>query len=133
MESIIYYMLNSIEAITIVDNSNIFIPDKNISLLISEIIYYYDKYGSINEADFYSYLEDNKELQNVYKEILQGEYPSEINVSLVKENLEVIKNYNVALEIKRLENLIKDENSLDEQIKLMEQIRTLKMKEGKSC
>ena len=133
MESIVYYMLNSIEAITTVDNSNIFIPSKNISLLINEIIYYYDKYGSINEADFYSYLEDNKELQNVYKEILQGEYPSEINVSLVKENLEVIKNYNVALEIKRLEKLIKDENSLDEQIKLMEQIRTLKMKEGKSC
>ena len=133
MESIVYYMLNSIEAITIVDNSNVFIPSKNISLLINEIIYYYDKYGSINEADFYSYLEDNKELQTVYKEILQGEYPSEINVSLVKENLEVIKNYNVALEIKRLEKLIKDENSLDEQIKLMEQIRTLKMKEGKSC
>ena len=133
MESIVYYMLNSIEAITLVDNSNIFIPDKNISLLINEVIYYYDKYGNINEADFYTYLEDNKELQNVYKEILQGEYPSEFNVSLVKDNLEVIKNYNVALEIKRLENLIKEENSFDEQIKLMEQIRTLKMKEGKSC
>ncbi len=133
MESIIYYMLNSIEAITIVDNSNIFIPDSNISLLINEIIYYYDKYGSINEADFYTYLEDNKELQNIYKDILQGEYPSEITVSLIKENLEVIMNYNVALEIKRLEKLIKEENSLDEQIKLMEQIRTLKMKEGKSC
>ena len=133
MESIIYYMLNSIEAITIVDNSNIFIPDKNISLLISEIIYYYDKYGNINEADFYSYLEDNKELQLVYKEILQGEYPSVITGSLVKENLKVVKNYNVALEIKRLEDLIKEENSLDEQIKLMEQIRELKVKEGKSC
>lgn len=133
MESIIYYMLNSVEAITVVDNSNIFIPNKNISLLISEIIYYYDKYGNINEADFYSYLEDNKELQNVYKEVLQGEYPSEISVSLVKDNLEVVKNYNVALEIKRLENLIKEENSQDEQIKLMEQIRELKMKEGKSC
>lgn len=133
MESIVYYMLNSIEAITIVDNSNVFIPNKDISLLINEIIYYYDKYGVINEADFYSYLEDNKELQLIYKEVLQGEYPSEFNVSLVKENLEVVRNYNVALEIKRLENLIKDENSLDEQIKLMEQIRSLRMKEGKSC
>lgn len=133
MESIIYYMLNSVEAITVVDNSNVFIPDKNISLLISEISYYYDKFGNINEADFYTYLEDNKELQSVYKEILQGEYPSEFNVSLIKENLEVIKNYNIALEISRLENLIKNENSLDEQIRLMEQIRGLKMKEGKSC
>jgi len=133
MESIVYYMLNSIEAITTVDNSNIFIPSKSISLLINEIIYYYNKYGNVNEADFYTYLEDNKELQTVYKEIIQGEYPSENNVSLVKENLEVIKEYSVALEIKRLEKLIKDENSFDEQIKLMEQIRTLKMKEGKSC
>lgn len=133
MESIVYYMLNSIEAITIVDNSNIFIPSKNISLLVNEIIYYYNKYGDINEADFYTYLEDNKELQNIYKEILNGEYPSEITVSLIKDNLEVIRNYNIALEIKRLENLIKEENSQDEQIRLMEQIRTLKMREGTKC
>ena len=61
------------------------------------------------------------------------ERPVSFDAKGVKDNLEVIKNYNVALEIKRLEKLIKEENSLDEQIKLMEQIRTLKMKEGKSC
>ena len=124
-------MVNNNEAISIVDNSNIFIPNQKISLLVSEIIYYYNKYGSINEADFYSYLENNKELLDAYKQVQEGEYPSEIDSSLVKESLEVIKNYNIALEIKRLENLIKEESSLEVQAKLMEEIRSLRMKEGK--
>ena len=44
MDSLIYYMLNSVEAITLVENSRVFIPSKNISLLVNEIIYYYHKY-----------------------------------------------------------------------------------------
>lgn len=131
MYTVIHCMLNSNEAITVVDNSNIFIPNKEISELINEIIYYYTKYGNVNEADFYTYLEDLK-LQNIYQEIMQGEYPNTFDISLINDNLQVIKDYNVALEIKRLENLMK-EVSFEEQIKLMEEVRLLKMKEGKPC
>ena len=133
MDSLIYYMLNSVEAITLVENSRVFIPSKNISLLVNEIIYYYHKYGRINEADFYIYLEGNEELQRVYHEILQDEYPCEVSSQIVLETLKVIRVSSIALEIKRLENLIKNETSVTEQMRLLEEIRVLRMKEGKSC
>ena len=129
----IYYMLNSVEAITLVENSRVFIPSKNISLLVNEIIYYYHKYGRINEADFYIYLEGNEELRKVYHEILQDEYPCEVSSQIVLETLKVIRESSIALEIKRLENLIKNETSVTEQMRLLEEIRVLRMKEGESC
>ena len=132
MESIVYYMLNDEKIITLVDNIEIYFPDKNIRSLINEITYYYGKYGNINEADFCSYLENNKELQKILKEIMLDEYPRIIDLKVVEDSLQVIKDYNVVLEIKRLENLVKNESDIVEQVKLMDEIRILKMKEGKS-
>jgi len=133
MESLVYYMLNNTSVITIVDNSNVYIPNREIRLIINEIISYYNRYGTISEADFYSYLIDKKELIDVLKKILSVDYPILVDNELINANLQAIKNYNVALEIERLENLIKNEVSIDEQMKLMDKILNLKMKEGKSC
>lgn len=133
METLVYFMLNSKSAITLVDNSNVYIPNKEIRLIINEIISYYNRYGEISEADFYSYLENRQELFDVLKRILSTDYPSDFDDKLVNENLLAIKNYNVALEIERLEELIKKEVDIDEQMKLMDKILKLKMKEGKSC
>ena len=130
MESLVYYMLNNSHAITLVDNSNVYIPNKEIRLIINEIISYYNRYGTLCEADFYSYLEEKDELGSVLKRILSSDYPSEIDDNLVKENLTAIKNYNIALEISRLENLIKEEVSIERQMELMDKIRDMKMKEG---
>jgi len=130
MESLVYYMLNNSHAITLVDNSNVYIPNKEIRLIINEIISYYNRYGTLCEADFYSYLEEKEELNGVLKRILSSDYPSEIDDNLVKENLMAIKNYNIALEISRLENLIKEEVSIERQMELMDKIRDMKMKEG---
>ena len=130
MESLVYYMLNDNHAITLVDNSNVYIPNKEIRLIINEIISYYNRYGEISEADFYSYLGDKQDLFDVLKRILLNDYPSEIDDNLVNENLVAIKNYNIALEISKLEDLIKNEVNIDEQMKLMDRIRKLKMKEG---
>ena len=66
------------------------------------------------------------------KKILAKDYPNTPDDNLINECLVAIKNYNIALEIKKLEKEVKDEPSLERQIALMEQIRTLKMKEGKS-
>lgn len=133
MESLVYYMLNNQRVITLFDDSNVYIPNREIRLIINEIISYYNRYGEITQADFYSYLEDKKELFDVLKVILSKEYKETVDDSLIKEYLLAIKNYNVALEIKRLEDLIKNEVNIEEQMKLMDKIRLLKMKEGKSC
>ena len=134
MESLIYYSLNYPKVITMIDNSNVYIPNTEIRLLLNEIIAYYNRYEEINEADFYTYL-SNMEKNDLIKElnkVLQNDYPMIENDDQINENLLAIKKYNIALEIKKLEKEIKEEVDFERQIKLMEEIRTLKTKEGKS-
>ena len=134
MESLIYYALNYSSAITLIDNSNVYIPNKEMRLILNEIIAYYNKYGIISEADFYTYLNQNEmtNLQEVLKRILSNDYPEIIDDNQVNECLVAIKNYNIALEIKKLEKEIKEEVDLTRQMKLMDEILALKTKEGKS-
>ncbi len=132
MQSLVYYALNNAKAITLIDNSNVYIPNSEIRLLLNEIIAYYNRYSEINEADFYTYLsQSNTDLVNVLKKILSSDYP-EMNLDNINESLMAIKKYNIALEIKKLEKEIKEEKDIDRQVKLMEEIRFLKTKEGKS-
>ena len=134
MESLIYYALNYPKAITLIDNSNVYIPNKDIRIILNEIIAYYNKYGMVSEADFYTYLNQKElaSLQEVVKKSLSYDYPSEINDNQVNECLIAIKNYNIALEIKKLEKEIKEEVDIAKQMELMDRILELKTKEGKS-
>ena len=133
MEALIYYALNYSNAITLIDNSNVYIPNKDIRIILNEIIAYYNKYGSISEADFYTYLIQKElvNLQEVVKKSLSNDYPTEINDNQVNECLVAIKNYNIALEIKKLEKEINEEVDIAKQMELMDKILKLKTKEGK--
>ena len=134
MESLIYYSLNYPRAITLIDNSNVYIPNKDIRIILNEIIAYYNRYGEISEADFYTYLMQNEmtSLQDVVKKVLSNDYPSEFNDNLVNECLVAIKKYNIALEIKKLEKEIKEEIDIARQMELMDKMLALKTKEGKT-
>ena len=134
MESLIYYALNYPRAITLIDNSNVYIPNKDIRIILNEIIAYYNKYGKISEADFYTYLnqQDNTSLLDVLKKVLSNDYPKDFGDNQIDECLVAIKNYNIALEIKELEKKIKEEVDLARQMELMDEILVLKTKEGKS-
>lgn len=134
MESLVFYALNYSNVITLIDNSNVYIPDKDIRIILNEIIAYYNKYGEINEADFYTYLSgnDKKSLEEVLKRILSNDYPMLSSDSQINECLVAIKNYNIALEIKKLEKEIKEEVDVTRQAELLDRILFLKTKEGKS-
>lgn len=134
MESLIYYSLNYPSAITLIDSSNVYIPNKDIRIILNEIIAYYNKYGEISESDFYTYLMQNEmtSLQDVVNSILANDYPLEYNDNLVNECLVAIKKYNIALEIKKLEKEIKEEVDIAKQMELMDKILALKTKEGKT-
>lgn len=134
MESLIYFAINYPKAITLIDNSRVYIPNKEIRFLFNEILAYYNRFGEISEATFYTYLnqqEDNSLLE-VLKKVLKEDYPEPINDEMVNEVLVAIKNYNIALEIKNLEKEIKEEVDVTKQMKLMDEILVLKTKEGKS-
>ncbi len=127
MQLIIYYMLENKDIITLVSNSGVYFPNDNYRILAREIAYFYDKYGYINIADFMSYIESQSSISSAFKEIINLDLDSSVSKEVILEYLDVIKKYNVTLEIKRLEKLIMEELDLDEQIKISNQIRKLKM------
>lgn len=128
MESILYYMLNSREVINLVDSKSIYFPIDSYRILSREISYFYEKYGYINLADFASYIEENSELKSTFNEIIKLDLDNNIDLNIILDYLMVIKDYNVALEIKRLENLIMNEVDPQEQAKISNQIMRLKMR-----
>ena len=86
----------------------------------------YEQYGYINMADFLTYIND-LELRKVLNEIISLDLNIVVDSEVILEDLKVIRDYNVALKIKRLENLIRNEVDPLEQAKLGNEIMKLKL------
>ena len=128
-EEFIYYMLINKDVIKAYDSSKLFFINSYYRNLAAEISYYYHEYGEINIADFYTYLNDKKELLEVFNEIQKLDLENNISNVTIMEYVKVINDYNIKEEIKRLENEMKKETDEEEKIKLLERIRKLKIGE----
>ena len=128
-EEFIFYMLINPKVIKVFDDKKLYFINSNYRNLAAEISYYFHEYGEINIADFYTYLNDKKELFETFNEIQNLEMPSEISNVTITEYIDTISEYNVNEEIKRLEKEMKLETSEDEKIKILERIRKLKIGE----
>ena len=125
----IYAMLTSNKAINKYEENNLILMDDISRYLASEIAYYYNKFGSIALADFYTYLQDKTELLELYNKIIMIEDINLIDDKVVDDYILVIKDYSKSQEIKRLEKLMKETLDDIEKSKIFEQIRLLKLKE----
>ena len=127
--ALIYGMVNDPWVIRKFEKEDVRLFTKELRYLASEICYYYRKYGTINMADFYTYLTDKEELLVVYNFIINLDYEDEISVKAIEDYITVIKEYNVRQEIKRLSDLVKKENDPIEKAKIAERIRLLRIGE----
>ncbi|MBR3661364.1 MAG: DNA primase [Bacilli bacterium] len=128
MQEIVFYMLNNKEVINLVVSSQVYFPNDIYRNLVREISDFYEKFGYINIADFLSY-EKDPEMLKYLNEIIAMEIDSNVDSTVILELLKVIKDYNVSLEIKRLEKLIKEEVDPLEQAKISNEIMKLKIRE----
>ena len=129
VEQILYFMLNNDFVISQVEKEHLIFPSEESRILCSEIIYYYHNYGSINVADFYTYVQDKDMVVNFLNEILASNYNSETTKEELFEYFRVVKEYAKTQEIKRLTNLMKKEVDPIEQAKISEKIRKLRIGE----
>ena len=127
MQAIIYYMLNNREVITLVLNSHVYFPFEKYRILAREIAYFYEQNGYISMADFATYIEEKAEIKEEFSKILGLKFSNEVDNQVILDYLKVIKDYNVALEIKRLEKLIMNEVDPNEQAKISNQIMKLRI------
>lgn len=123
----LYYMLVNEKAIIYYDQENIFFPIEKARFLASEISYYYKKYGRITIADFYTYLQDKKDLLALLNIVLTYDKKEQINQEDIEALAKVIREYNVVQEIKRLKEKMKNVIDPLEKAKIADEIRKLKI------
>ena len=128
-EQIIYFMLNNDWIITQVEKEKLIFPTEVMRNMCSEIFYYYKKNGSINIADFYTYLNGKESLILFLNEILSCNYLETTDKDELFRYFKVVREYSINEEIKRLTNLMKKEIDPIEQAKIVERIRKLKLGE----
>lgn len=123
----LYYMLTKEEAIFYYDKENIFFPIEKARFLASEISYYYKKYGSIVLADFYTYLQDKKDLLELLNIVINYDSKEEIKKEDIVALAKVIREYNVVKKTKSLKEKMKNVIDPLEKAKIAEEIRKLKI------
>lgn len=127
MYALLYYMLSHSFVIDQYEKESIYLPDEKCRHLASEISYYYRKYGSITIADFYTYLQDKKELLTLLNSILEEDFIEEVTPNTIFDYFKVLKEYNLNLEVRRLKSLMEKEVDPLEQAKIADRIRMLRM------
>ena len=125
----IYYMLINPKVIKVYDSKKLYFIDSYLRSIAGEISYYYHNYGDIVIADFYTYLNDKKELLVVFEEILALELNEDISDTVINEYIQVINDYNVRQEIISLNNKMRKEFDELEKAKIAERIRLLRIGE----
>ena len=128
-EQIIYFMLNNDWVISQVENERLIFPNEESIVVSSEIIYYYKKYGVVNVADFYTYIQDKENILMFLNGILAENYNEVATKEELFEYFKVVRDYGKEQEIKRLTNLMKKEVDPLEQAKIVEKIRKLRIGE----
>lgn len=126
-EQIIYLMLNNDWVITQVEKEHLIFPTEVMRAINSEIIYYYKKYGNINVADFYTYIQEKTNILSFLNKVLAGNYIDTITKEELFKYFGVVREYSLLQEIKRLTNLMKKEIDPIEQAKIGEKIRKLRL------
>ena len=125
----IYYMLLDSKVIKIYEDKALYFADQSMRYLASEIVYYYHKYGDIVIADFYTYLNERGELLALFDYILSLELSDVCNSSMIDDYINVINEFNVGQEIKRLKELMSRETDDIEKAKIVDEMKKLKIGE----
>ena len=124
--SLIYYMLKSPEVITMYNNKVTYIPNKEYRMLAREISNFYKNFGFINEADFIDYIECDNDLMETINKINRENTKETYTLEEIEDYINVIRDYNVQEEIKRLTNKMKNLTDPLDKAKIAEEIVGLK-------
>lgn len=128
-EQVLYFMLNNDWVISQVEKDRVVFPNEEGRVLASEITYYYQLYGKINVADFYTYVQDKESVLVLLNSILGENYSEETTKEELFKYFNVIKDYRRSQEIERLTKLMSEEVDPIEQAKIGNKIMKLRMGE----
>lgn len=125
-ENLIYYMLQAVEVIKLYNKKITYMPNDKFRFLAREISIYHKEYGTFDLADFMTTI-SNTEIYNTLSYILTLNLNENYTLQEIEDYINVIKEYNINYQIKRLKDKMKDISDPIEQAKIAEEIKKLKI------
>jgi len=123
---LLYYMLKDERIIIQVEKRISFFPNSLIRDFANEIIYYYHKYGVLNIADFISYIANDDEKIEMFKEITNMKLNEEYSEEEIEDYINVVNSFPIKKKVNDLNKKLKEENNPLEQAKILSEILSLK-------
>lgn len=124
--NLIYYMLKNDDVINMVENKVGYFPNKNIRELSNEIIYYFNKYGIINVADFISYIYEREEVLKTLKEIIALNLKEDFKKEEIEDYIFVVNDYHREEKINNLKMKLKEEKDPLKQAEISKEIMEIR-------
>jgi len=125
-ENLIYYMLESKEVIKLYNKKITYMPNDKFRFLAREIGLYYKENGDFNVADFMTTIV-NSEIYDTLSYILTLDLKENYIEEEINDYINVIKEYNINAQIKRLKEKMKNITEPIKQAEIAEQIKKLKI------
>lgn len=129
--NLIYYMLRSPEVIRMYDKKITYMPTEEYRILAREICYFYKTYGMISIADFMSFINDHEEMMRVIGDIVNLNLKDNYTVDEIDDYIKTIRDYNIKVEERRLNNLIRKETDSYKKAEIASKIIALKVEENR--
>jgi len=124
--ALLYYMLVNKKCLEYYNQGKINFLKEEERFLASEISYYYQKYGIITPADFYTYLNDKEKLLKVLDKVLELELDNEIDDKVLNDYINTLREYQIKEKIKGLNKKMKEETDVVIQTNIALEIAKLK-------
>ncbi len=124
---LIYYMIRYEEVLKIFERNRCFFPNQAFRFLSNELIYFYRKYDRLDIADFLTFINGKDELISALREVENLNIPEKYNIEAIQNYIDLLNDYGREIEIKRLNNLVKNELNEDKKLEIINQITKLKV------
>ena len=126
-ENLIYYMLESKEVIKLYNKKITYMPNDKFRFLAREISLYYKENNNFNVADFMTSIINSTETYNTLSYILSLDLKEGYTEEEINDYINVIKEYNINYQIKRLKEKMKNITDPIKQSEIAEEIIKLKI------
>lgn len=123
---IIYLMLHYNEVIKIYEKQLGYLTSERMSNFANEIVNYKSKYKEFEYADFISYINENEELIEILKEVMNYPHIETYSDEELEDYINIIKEYAVKYEIEKLTNKMKNTLDVEEKKKIGKKIENMK-------
>ena len=130
--NLVWYMLKSHKVIKMYDNRVTFMPNASYRLLAREISLFYQNYGYLDEAEFMDYIMEDESLIETLKNINKANIKETFTDEEINDYINVIYDYNIKSETKRLQKELEKEVSPLKKAKIVQRMIDLKKGVGEN-